>query len=88
MTNRSPAVQRLGLCVLRLRLFSALAEASIRERKRALHQFNALLFAANQEGNHPEIHQGDFTQVQNFAHAGGRSLPSEGRRYGPTESAR
>ena len=32
---------------------------------RAFGEFNALVFAANQEPNHSKIHQGDFDQIQN-----------------------
>ena len=36
---------------------------------RAFGEFNALVFAANQEPNHSEIHQGDFDQIQNSVSA-------------------
>jgi hypothetical protein len=31
-----------------------------------LDEFNALLLAVNQEPNHPNVDQGDFSQIQNF----------------------
>ena len=46
----------------------------------AFGEFNALVFAANQEPNHPEIHQGDFAQYPEFFVRCNHLLPIEGWR--------
>jgi hypothetical protein len=52
-----------------LRSLRALAKHPFVHIGRALDEFNAFIFAANQEPNHPEIHQGDFAQIQNSVSA-------------------
>jgi len=44
----------------------ALAKNPLAHIRRALNQFNALIFATNQETNRHEVHQSDFAQVQHF----------------------
>ena len=46
--------------------FRSLAKNPLAHIGRALNQFNALIFTANQKSNHPEVHQGDFAQVEDF----------------------
>src|SRR5260221_14450234 len=60
----SVAIRRLDL-----RSLGALAKNPLTHVGRALLQFNALLFAANQEPNHRYVHQCDLAQVQDFARA-------------------
>src|SRR5206468_3040738 len=52
-----------------LRSLGALAKNPLAHVGRALYEFNALVFAADQEPNHRDVHQGDLAQVQDFAFA-------------------
>jgi hypothetical protein len=51
-----------GLCSL-----GALAKYPLAHPERAFRQFNALVFASDEEANHTEVHQGDFAEVEYFA---------------------
>src|SRR5215471_2641785 len=62
--------RRLGSVIpFPLHSLRAFAENPLTHIGRALNQFNALIFAANQEPNHHEVHQSDFAQVQNLTFA-------------------
>src|SRR5215470_566009 len=58
----SAGIRRIGL-----RFLGTLANYPFAHVGRALHQFNALVFASDQELNHPEVHERDLAQVQDFA---------------------
>jgi hypothetical protein len=47
----------------------ALAKHPLPHIGRALDEFNALLLAAIQEPNHPNVDQGNFAQIQNYVSA-------------------
>ena len=53
----------------RVRTLGALTKDPLAHVGRASRQFNALLFAANQEINCRHVHQGDLAQFQDFARA-------------------
>src|SRR5215471_17356180 len=55
------------LSVFPLHSLRALAKNPLAHIGRALNQFNALIFAANQETNRIQVHQCDFAHVQNLA---------------------
>jgi len=44
---------------------------STRTRRGALHEFNTLVFAADQEPHHRDVHQGDLAQTEDFTYARG-----------------
>src|SRR4030095_15709067 len=60
----SAAIRRTGL-----RSLGALTKHPFANVGRALEELNALVFTANQELNHSEVHQCDLAQVQDFASA-------------------
>src|ERR1700757_2349419 len=54
------------LCVFWLHSLLTLANDPLAHIERTLDQFNAVVFAANQEPYYLQVHQGDFAEVQNF----------------------
>lgn len=51
----------------KLRSFNPLAEHPLAHIEGALYQFNALVFASDQEPNHHDVHQRDLAEIQNYA---------------------